>query len=79
LIASIIVKLGNDRRILLKMVLRADCLINPLCIVGYDCKKMYEWLLGDEYGVCHHVLHFLLYLDCKELYGAVKLYDIVEC
>ena len=40
---------------------------------------MYEWLLGDEYDVCHHVLYFLLYLDYKELYGVVKLYDIVEC
>jgi hypothetical protein len=52
-------------------VLRANCLWILYGLDWYDYEMMYEWLLGDEYDVCDHMLYLFLYLDCKELCGNV--------
>jgi hypothetical protein len=39
---------------------------------------MYESLLGVENDIYPIMMHFLLYLDCEELYGVVELCDIVD-
>jgi hypothetical protein len=53
-ITSIILKLWNDRQTWLKMVLKADCLMNPLWIVWYDYMKLidvYMWQLYVDWIV----------------------------
>ena len=44
------------RRTWLKMIIEGQLLMNPLWLDWYDYDMMYEWLLGDEYDVCDHML-----------------------
>jgi hypothetical protein len=57
------------RRTWLKMIIEGQLLMNPLWLDWYDYEMMYEWLLGDEYDVCDHMLWLFFYLECKELCG----------
>ena len=53
------------------MVFKGEYFVNLLWIVWYDFMNMCEWLIGVEHDVYHSMVDFLLYLDCKKLYGVV--------
>jgi len=73
-IASIILKLWNNRRTLSKMVFKTEYLANLLWLVWYDYMRMWEWLIGVEHDVYHRVIYFFLYLNYDKLYEVVDLW-----
>jgi len=62
------------RRTWLNLILKPDCLANPLWIVWYDYMKMCECLMSVEYDVYHSMMYILLYLICENLYEVVDLW-----